>query len=74
MSTIELLRDDARRMTSALERADVPVTLSEWSKVSSMWHIFAAGLPEARDAIRAIGTFLRDTTRHAPGKSPRAAP
>jgi acetyl esterase/lipase len=59
-STIELLRDDARRMAAALKQHGVAVTLSEWNKVPSMWHIFAAGLPEARHAIREIARFLRE--------------
>jgi acetyl esterase/lipase len=59
VSTIELLLDDARRMAAALRRAGVAVSLSEWSKVPPMWHIFAAGLPEARDAIRESARFIR---------------
>jgi acetyl esterase/lipase len=52
-----------RRMAAALEQGGVAVTLSEWHKVPSMWHLFAAGLPEAHDAIREIARFRREVCR-----------
>jgi acetyl esterase/lipase len=74
VSTVELLRDDGRRMAAALKRAGVPVALREWRQVPSMWHLFAGVLPEARDAIREIAKFIRKTTLLDPPASESLSP
>jgi epsilon-lactone hydrolase len=54
----ELLFDDATRFAERAEAAGVDVTLEIWDDVFHVWHAFADLLPEARDAIAHIGTFV----------------
>jgi monoterpene epsilon-lactone hydrolase len=54
----ELLLDDATRFAERAEAADVDVTLEIWDDVFHVWHSFADLLPEARDAIARIGTYV----------------
>jgi epsilon-lactone hydrolase len=54
----ELLADDATRFTERAEAAGVDVTLEVWDDVFHVWHAFADLLPEARDAIARIGTYV----------------
>ncbi len=35
------------------------VTLEEWPEMVHVWHLFAHLLPEGRDAIAAIGAWVR---------------
>ena len=54
----ELLRDDTTRFAERAETAGVDVTLEIWDDVFHVWHSFADLLPEARDAIARIGTYV----------------
>ena len=54
----ELLLDDATRFAERAEAAGVDVTLEIWDDVFHVWHSFADLLPEARDAIARIGTYV----------------
>jgi monoterpene epsilon-lactone hydrolase len=54
----ELLLDDTTRFAERAEAAGVDVTLERWDDVFHVWHAFADLLPEARDAIAAIGTYV----------------
>ena len=54
----ELLVDDAKRLAERATAAGVEVTLEVWDDVFHVWHSFADLLPEARDAIERIGTYV----------------
>jgi acetyl esterase/lipase len=59
----EVLLDDATRLAYRARRAGGDVTLSVWPH---LWHVFqgsAHALPEARQAIEAIGAFLEPRLR-----------
>ena len=54
----ELLLDDSARFAERAQAAGVEITLERWEDVFHVWHAFADLLPEARDAIAAIGAYL----------------
>jgi epsilon-lactone hydrolase len=54
----ELLFDDATRFAERARAAGIDVTLEIWDDVFHVWQAFADLLPEARDAIAHIGTFV----------------
>ena len=54
----ELLFDDATRFAERAQAAGVDVTLEIWDDVFHVWQAFADLLPEARDAIAHIGTYV----------------
>ena len=55
----EILRDDAVRMADKLRAAGCHVELEIWPRMPHVWHLFAPVMPEARQAIERIGTFLQ---------------
>jgi acetyl esterase/lipase len=55
----EILRDDAVRMAQRLRAAGREVELEIWPRMPHVWHLFASVMPEARQAIARIGTFLQ---------------
>jgi acetyl esterase/lipase len=59
VGTAETLLDDAARLAEKANAAGVDVTLEPWEDMIHVWQIFAAQLPEARDAIDRIGDFIR---------------
>jgi acetyl esterase/lipase len=65
----EVLLDDATRLAKKLRKADVDVHLEVWEKMFHVWHYLGGIIPEANDAIRAIGHFVKDV-HHAQGLSP----
>lgn len=56
--TREIFLDDARQAASAAHDAGVEVEFSEWPGMIHVWHLYAAVLQEARDAIKEQATFL----------------
>lgn len=60
VGSTEVLLDDSTRIAEKLEEAGVPVTLDIWPSMPHVWQLFAARLPEGREAIVKIGAFLRD--------------
>jgi monoterpene epsilon-lactone hydrolase len=59
VGTAEALLDDATRVAGRARAAGVDVTLEPWDDMIHVWQIFAALLPEAREAIDRIGEFVR---------------
>jgi monoterpene epsilon-lactone hydrolase len=59
----ETLYDDAVRIAERATKAGVVVTLDPWPDMIHVWQLFAPMAPEGRDAIAAIGRFIR---RHVP--------
>jgi epsilon-lactone hydrolase len=60
----EALLDDARRLAERASAAGVEITLEVWPEMIHVWHLFAAILPEARQAIATIARFI--TSRLGP--------
>lgn len=55
----EVLLSDSTRLAETLEAAGVDVELDVWPHMVHGWQMFAGLLPEGREALRRIGTFLR---------------
>jgi epsilon-lactone hydrolase len=55
----EILRDDAVRMAEKLRAAGCEVEIEVWPRMPHAWHLYARILPEGRQAIERIGTFLQ---------------
>jgi monoterpene epsilon-lactone hydrolase len=55
----ELLLSDSLRFAEKAEAAGVDVTLEVWPGMWHTWHGWAAALPEAQEAIDAIGQYIR---------------
>ena len=66
VGSTELLLDDSTRFAERAEAAGVDVTLEIWEDVVHVWHAFADFLPEARDAIARIGTYVEQQVGDAP--------
>jgi len=54
----EILLDDCTRMADRLRAAGCRVELEIWPRVPHVWQLFARILPEARQAVERIGTFV----------------
>jgi len=59
----EILRDDAVRIAENYKPAGCEVEIEIWEDMPHTWHLYARILPEGRDAIDRIGTFLRQRLR-----------
>jgi acetyl esterase/lipase len=59
VGTAETLLDDSRRFAERARDAGIDVTYEAWEDMIHGWHGNADVLPEARDAIAAIGTFFK---------------
>jgi acetyl esterase/lipase len=58
-ASAEVLLDDATRLAVRAAASGVRTTLEIWPEMIHVWHLFAAALPEGRDAIAHIGAFIR---------------
>lgn len=56
----EILLSDATRLADKARAAGVDVSLVVWPRMWHAWHLFAPSLPEARQAVDAIGAFVRE--------------
>jgi len=54
----ETLLDDSNRLAARAKKAGVPVTYEIFEGMPHVWHVFAEYLPEAQEAIEAIGAFV----------------
>jgi acetyl esterase/lipase len=54
----ETVLDDSRRLSAIAEAAGVPTKLEVWDGMIHVFQLFAADLPEAREAIASAGSFL----------------
>ncbi len=59
VGTYEVLLDDSLRFAEKARAAGVNVSLEIWPEMMHVWHFFAPFLPEARQAIKKIGVFMR---------------
>jgi acetyl esterase/lipase len=55
----EILHDDAVRMADKLRAAGREIEIEVWPRMPHAWHLFARLVPEARDAIAKVGSFLQ---------------
>lgn len=56
----ELLLDDAVELARNARQAGVTVSLEIWERMWHVWHIFAELIPEADQAIMALGRFAAE--------------
>jgi len=61
----EILLSDAMRLADNASAAGVNVNLGIWPKMWHGWHLFAPFLPEAQQAINAIGDFIRKHIKYS---------
>jgi monoterpene epsilon-lactone hydrolase len=59
VGTDEILLDDSRRFAEKANQMGVSVRLDIWDEMIHVWHAYSRFIPEARNAIAAIGEFLR---------------
>lgn len=59
VGTAEVLMDDSTRFARKAEAAGVSVELEVWEEMVHIWPFFAAVLPEARQAIDRMASFIK---------------
>lgn len=59
-STDEVLRDDALRVVARARADGVMVQSRLWPRVPHVWQFFSAVLPEARESLDEVVTFVRE--------------
>jgi acetyl esterase/lipase len=59
----EVMLSGAVQMVTHLGENRVRATLEIWPEMFHVWHLFAAVLPEAEDAIQSAATFLKQNLR-----------
>ena len=58
VSTAEMLYEDVLKFVAKARAADVPVTLQTFEGLVHWWHLFWRIVPEARQALDQVATFL----------------
>ena len=58
----EVLLDDAVRLNKVAKKAGVDSTLEIWSGQVHVWQLMSKLIPEARQALQGIGTFIKTHT------------
>ena len=61
----EILLDDARRVADKITTSAGEVSLEIWPGMPHVWQMFAALIPEGREAITAIGSYVQANTSPA---------
>jgi acetyl esterase/lipase len=59
VGTSDILLDDARRLAARMKSQDVEVDLGVCPEMIHVWHLYAAVLPEGKEAIGQVGAFLK---------------
>ncbi len=54
----EVLLDDSRNLREQAQAAGVEVTLEVWNGMMHVWHLMAMMIPEGKQAIQAIGSYI----------------
>ena len=67
VGTEEILLSDSTRLAEKARSAGVDVTLEVWPGMGHEWHFVYKLLPEARRAIKQIGTFVRQAYERQEG-------
>jgi len=55
----EILLSDSTRLAGRAEAAGIETQLEIWPEMWHVWHFWAAGLPEARQALDGVGRYAR---------------
>ncbi len=55
----EMLLSDSESLAAKAREAGVDTTLVVWPKMWHVWHLFVPTMPESRDAVEAVGAFIR---------------
>ncbi len=55
----EVLRDDIRELAERARQMNVDVTYREWPDMVHVWHLMTQVVPEAKEAIAEIGSFVK---------------
>ena len=66
VGSAEVLLDDSLRLTDRAKEAGVDVTLEVWDDMPHVWQAFATFLPEARQALKSCGEFVKKHTSRSP--------
>jgi acetyl esterase/lipase len=72
VGTEEALFDDTIRLDAHARTAGVETLLQVFNDVPHDWHLYAGMLPEARDAIEAIGAFVAQILDPIAAEAPAA--
>ena len=59
----EMLLDDSKRVAEKAKQAGVDVTLNIYQEMWHVFHVFYRLMPEAKKAVRAIGSFIEKNFR-----------
>ena len=62
VGTWEVLLDDSTRFAAKAQAAGVAVDLEVWEEMIHIWPFFAAVLPEGRQAIDRMASFIKKHT------------
>jgi monoterpene epsilon-lactone hydrolase len=62
VGTAEVLLDDSTRLAEEAKKAGVDVTLEPWEDMIHIWQFFASMVPEGRDAVDRIASFIHKHT------------
>jgi epsilon-lactone hydrolase len=54
----EIILDDSTRVAERAKHSGVRVDLEVWDEMVHVWHVFAKLLPEARQAIEKMGSYV----------------
>lgn len=73
-SRIELLEDEAGAMAEKLREAGGEVRLEWFDRAPHAWHIFCGMAPEADNALRRAGAFIRRRIAPEDQRPPRKSP
>jgi epsilon-lactone hydrolase len=66
VGTAEVLLDDSTRIAERASAAGVDVELQVWEEMIHIWPYFADIIPEGREAIERMGTYIRRRTGDVP--------
>ncbi|MEZ5008866.1 MAG: alpha/beta hydrolase [Chitinophagales bacterium] len=56
----EVILDDSTRLAKKLKKNGCEVELEVWENMFHVWHYLGGVLPESKDAIDSIGSFVKD--------------
>lgn len=65
VGSTEVLRSDAEQLVDNIKQAGGDAVLEVWPDMPHVFQVFAARIPEGKDAIRKLGAFLNNRTTAA---------
>ncbi len=73
VGSTEVLLSDSELLAQQCAKAGVPLTLQIWDRAIHVFQVGADFLPDAREAIADIGTFMREILAEATSRQDRAS-